>query len=80
MYFVYILKCEDNSLYTGITTNVERRFSEHLQGIGSRFTRARKAKQIVYTETCIDRSAASKRELAIKKLSREEKLALVATL
>ncbi len=80
MYFVYILECEDGSLYTGITTNIERRFSEHLQGIGSRFTRAKKAKQIIYTETYPDRSAASKRESAIKKLSREKKLALVLTL
>lgn len=80
MYFVYILECKDSSLYTGITTDVERRFSEHLRGVGSRFTRAKKAKKIIYTETCPDRSTASKRESAIKKLSREEKLALVATL
>lgn len=77
-YFVYILECEDGSLYTGITTDVERRFAEHQSGVGSHFTRAKKAKRIVYTEQCPDRSSALKREAAIKKLSREQKLALIS--
>lgn len=76
-YFVYLLECEDGSLYTGITTDVERRFAEHKSGTGGHFTRAKKAKRIVYTEQSPDRSSASKREAEIKKWSREKKLALV---
>ena len=76
-YFVYILECADTTLYTGITTDVARRFAEHTQGIGSHFTRAKKAKKIVYTEACPDRSSALKREAAIKKLTRNAKLELI---
>ncbi|MFZ2500542.1 MAG: DNA alkylation repair protein [Minisyncoccia bacterium] len=76
-YFVYILECEDGSLYTGITTDVERRFLEHKSGIGAHFTRAKKAKCIVYTEESPDRSSASKREAEIKKWPREKKLAFI---
>ena len=79
MYFVYLLECEDSSLYTGITTDVGRRFTEHQSGIGSNFTRAKKAKRIVYVEEHPDRSSALKREAEIKKWSREKKLALVAS-
>jgi len=78
-YFVYILECEDNSLYTGITTDVERRFTEHLGGIGSNFTRAKKAKRMVYVEEHPDRSSALKREAEIKKWPREKKIALVSS-
>lgn len=78
-YFVYLLECEDGSLYTGITTDVTRRFAEHQQGIGSSFTRSKKAKRIVYTETHPDRSSASSREAEIKTWSREKKLALVSS-
>jgi len=77
MYFVYMLECTDGSLYTGITTDVERRFAEHMSGVGSRFTRARGAKRIVYTEEHESRSEALKRESAIKKLSRVEKLSMM---
>ena len=77
MYFVYILECADKSLYTGITTNVARRFKEHQSGTGSKFTRAKRAVKVVYTERKLNRSNASKREAAIKKLSRQEKLALI---
>ncbi|MEI6864127.1 MAG: GIY-YIG nuclease family protein [Candidatus Adlerbacteria bacterium] len=77
MYFVYILECKDGSLYTGIATDVARRFAEHQQGIGSHYTRARKAKKIVYTEECANRSVASKREAEVKKMSRAQKLMLV---
>lgn len=76
-YFVYILECEDGSLYTGITTDVERRFIEHKNGIGSSFTRAKKAKRIVYTEQHPNRSLALVREAEIKSWTRAEKLALV---
>jgi putative endonuclease len=62
MYFVYILECKDKSLYTGITTDVERRLQEHKDGIGSRYTKAHGAQKIVYTEIASNRSIASKRE------------------
>jgi putative endonuclease len=77
MYFVYILECKDGSLYTGITTNVARRLEEHKSGKGGHYTRARGAVKMVYTERKKNRSTASKREAAIKKLSREEKLSLI---
>ncbi|MFZ2167391.1 MAG: GIY-YIG nuclease family protein [Minisyncoccia bacterium] len=78
-YFVYVLECADGSLYTGITTDVERRFAEHQKGVGSHFTRAKGASQIVYTEPHPDRSSALVREAEIKKWSRKKKLALVST-
>ncbi|KKR09720.1 MAG: hypothetical protein UT39_C0029G0009 [Candidatus Woesebacteria bacterium GW2011_GWA1_39_21] len=77
MYFVYILKCKDGSLYTGITTNVERRFKEHKDGKGGAYTRAKKAIKIIYSEQYKNRSKASKREAEIKKLRRAEKYALI---
>lgn len=77
-YFVYLLECNDGSLYTGITTDVERRLAEHKSGIGSSFTRAKKAKQIVYREAQPSRSQAQKREAEIKKWPRARKLALIA--
>lgn len=76
-YFVYLLECEDGSLYTGITTDVERRFAEHQKGTGGHFTRAKKAKQIVYTERQLNRSSALMREAEIKKFPRKKKLALI---
>lgn len=77
LYFVYLLECTGGSLYTGVTTDVERRFAEHKSGIGSHFTRAKGAKRIVYTEEQPDRSTAQKREAEIKKWPREKKLNLV---
>ncbi len=77
MYYVYILRCADDSLYTGITTDVERRFKQHLAGTASHYTAAKKAVEIVYTETAESKSVALKREAAIKRLSREQKLALM---
>lgn len=79
MYFVYILECADGSLYTGITTDVARRFKEHQAGTASHYTRAHKAIRVVYTETCADRSSALKRECAMKRLSRSGKIALIQT-
>lgn len=76
MYFVYILQCADKSFYTGITTDVARRFLEHTKGIGSRYTRAKKAKRIVYIEKKRTRSSALKREAEIKKLPRAAKMLL----
>ncbi|MDE1919436.1 MAG: GIY-YIG nuclease family protein [Patescibacteria group bacterium] len=77
-YFVYILACADGSLYTGVTTDVKRRFAEHKEGTGGRFTRARKVRRIVYTERRPDRSSAQKREAEIKSWPRAKKLALIA--
>lgn len=79
MYFVYILRCKDGTLYTGITTDLERRMREHSTGKGARYTRAKKAGDIVYTERKRNRSTASRREAEIKKLSRREKLLLLET-
>lgn len=79
MYFVYLLECIDNSVYTGITTNIERRLKEHISGKASRYTSAHGAVRILYTEEFKDRSGALKREAEIKKLKREEKLHLVKT-
>ena len=78
MYFVYLLQCVDGSIYTGIATDVERRFREHVSGKGAHYTRAHKAEKILYTESHPNRSQASKREAEIKKLKRTEKLKLVA--
>lgn len=76
MYFVYLLKCKDGSIYTGITTNVERRFKEHKAGVGGHFTRSRVVERIVYTEKHPDRSRALRREAQIKKWRRGKKLKL----
>lgn len=76
-YTVYILRCRDASLYTGITTDVARRFKEHCAGTGGNYTRTHKPTKIVYTESARDRSSALKREAAIKRLSRVKKLELI---
>lgn len=76
MYYVYILECKNNSLYTGITTDVSRRFNEHKTGVGARYTRSKKVEKIVYTEEHPNRSSASKREAEIKSWNREKKIQL----
>ncbi len=78
MYFVYMLECSDGSLYTGITTDVKRRFQEHKAGKGGHFTSSRDVVKIVYTEEHPDRSSASKREAEIKRLRRADKLKLIS--
>lgn len=78
MYHVYILKCKDRSLYTGITTDIDRRLLEHQKGLGGHYTRSRGAVCIVYSEKHPNRGAALKREAEIKKWSRRKKLALIA--
>lgn len=77
MYYVYILKCRDKSLYTGITTDPKRRLKEHLKGKASKYTRARLPVKMVYLEKSTDRSHASIREAEVKKLTRSKKLDLV---
>lgn len=74
---LYILRCGDGSLYTGITTDVERRLETHRSGKGAKYTRGRGPLELVYREECGDHSAALKRELEIKKLPREEKEKLI---
>ncbi|MGB2287609.1 MAG: GIY-YIG nuclease family protein [Porticoccaceae bacterium] len=77
-WYVYIVRASDQSLYTGITTDPERRLAEHQSGkAGAKYFRSRGALEIVYLEASADRSSASKREAQIKKLSRLEKLALI---
>lgn len=76
-WFVYILKCADGSFYTGITTDVDRRLAEHKAGTASKYTAAKGAQKMVYTEEVADRSTASQREAEIKQLPREGKQALV---
>jgi putative endonuclease len=78
MYFVYLLKCKDGSLYTGITTDVKRRFEQHKKGLGGHYTNAKRAVKIVYSEKHLDRSSASKREAEIKKWRRDKKIALIS--
>lgn len=76
MYYVYILKCNDGSLYTGITTDLERRLAEHKNGKGAKYTRAKKVGKVVYVERKRNRSTASRREAEIKSWTREKKLSL----
>jgi len=77
-YFIYILKCSDDTLYTGITTDIERRVLEHNSSQkGAKYTKLRRPVELVYSEESEDRSSASKREYAIKQLSRKEKLELI---
>jgi len=75
---VYILKCSDGSFYTGITNDLEARVAAHSDGSGAKYTKGRGPFEIVYTEECDDRSHASSREFAIKKLSRADKVKLMA--
>ena len=74
---LYILRCGDGSLYTGITTDVERRLEEHRSGKGAKYTRSRGPLELAYVEDCDDKSAALKREYEIKSLARTEKLKLI---
>lgn len=78
-WYTYILRCADSSLYTGVTTDVNRRLQEHNQDNkkGARYTKVRRPVTLVYQEICTDRSSACKREAAIKKLTRQQKLQLI---
>lgn len=70
---LYILRCRDGSLYTGITTDVQKRLEAHNSGKGAKYTRSRKPVELVYQESCESHSEALRRELAVKALTREEK-------
>ena len=76
-WFLYILKCSDHSLYTGITKDIERRFKMHLKGKAARYTRTRRPLEMVYQETCKTRTEALTRECAVKALPKAKKLALI---
>ncbi|NCE65984.1 GIY-YIG nuclease family protein [Pseudoflavonifractor sp. 524-17] len=77
-YWVYILRCRDGTLYTGMAKDVARRLDAHNRGKGAKYTRGRGPVEVVYQERCSSKPAALRRESAIKKLSRAEKLALIA--
>ena len=76
-WYVYMLRCGDDTLYTGCTNDVPRRLAAHRKGAGAKYTRSRLPVELVYQETLPDRSAALRREAALKKLSRQQKLALI---
>lgn len=77
-WFVYMLRCSDDSLYTGVTTDVTRRVAEHNGTTkGAKYTKARQPVTLVYTKKAKDRSGAQIKEAQIKKMSREDKLALL---
>jgi putative endonuclease len=76
---VYIILCSDNSLYTGITTDLKRRFHQHAHGRGAKYFRGREPTDVMYLESGLTRSTASKRELQIKKLTRAGKYQLISS-
>lgn len=78
-WYVYILRCGDGSLYTGITDDVPRRLEMHRSGKGAKYTRGRGPLELVHTEQLAGKSLALQREIAIKNMSRQEKLALIAS-
>lgn len=78
-YFVYIIRCGDGTLYTGITNNVAHRLAAHQAGKGAKYTRGRGPLLLLYQEEYAEKSAALQRESSIKKLTRKEKLDLIST-
>ncbi len=76
-WYTYIVRCADHTLYTGITNDLEKRIQTHNNGLASKYTRVRLPVTLCYTEKVQTKSEALKREIAIKKLSREQKLALI---
>ena len=76
-WFVYILRCGDGTLYTGVTDDVQRRLAAHRAGKGAKYTRGRGPLELVYTQKQPDKSAALRREVQIKKLTRPQKEQLI---
>lgn len=76
-YTVYILRCADGSLYTGIARDAQKRLEQHNSGKGAKYTRSRRPVELVYTEPAADKSAALKREIELKRLTHTEKQNLV---
>ena len=79
-WYVYIISCSDNSLYTGISNDVDRRIKQHAGGQGAKYFRGRKPMQLVYLESGHTRSTASQREAEIKSLSKDEKVKLLESI
>ena len=77
MYFVYLIQCKDETIYTGITTDIKCRFQEHKDSKGRHYTNSRKVVKVLYTENHKDRSSALKREAQIKGWRHEKKLSLI---
>jgi len=73
----YILSCADGTLYCGIAKNMEKRLAAHNEGVAAKYTRSRKPVKLVWVENCDNKSVALKREMAIKRLNRAKKLALI---
>ena len=78
-WYVYILRCGDDTLYCGITPDIEKRLEQHRSGKGAKYTRGRGPLELVYREVCDSHSDALKREAAIKRLTRPQKLILIET-
>jgi predicted GIY-YIG superfamily endonuclease len=78
-WFVYIVQCADGTLYTGATPDIDKRIAAHNAGTGAKYTSRRLPVQLLFSEACVDRSAALKREHALKKFTRAEKFALITT-
>ena len=77
-YFVYMVRCSDDSIYTGITNDLEKRMKMHNLKKGAKYTRSRTPVKLIYFEKCLDRSQALKREIAIQNLKRDEKIKLAS--
>jgi putative endonuclease len=77
-WFVYIVLCADGTFYTGATNNLDARVKKHNSGSGAKYTRSRLPVRLVYSETASDKSAALKREYAIKRMTRAQKAALIS--
>ncbi len=80
MYYIYIVCCSDDTLYTGSTTDINKRIAAHNSGKGAKYTRGRLPVQLVYQEQLADKGAALSREREIKKMSRQQKLQMIANL
>jgi putative endonuclease len=76
---VYIILCTDDTLYTGITIDITKRYQQHANGQGAKYFRGRQPKQLVYLESGHNRSTATKREMSLKKLNRNDKANLIAS-
>lgn len=77
LWFVYILRCADGSLYTGITTDLERRLDQHNRGCGAKYTRGRGPVELIFTQSCFSQGEALKQEHAIKKMPLKQKWQLI---
>ncbi len=77
MYYVYLLRCADDTLYCGYTTDVQQRVKTHNDGKGAKYTKSRRPVEVVYTEEFLSKTDALKRECAIKRMTREQKILMI---